>query len=68
MIIRARFGLSERQERNKLTTTRKDPSQKFYSLGLITLKLTRIAYPDIGGAHIEVIAMESVRRCIEKNI
>ena len=63
--LRARFGLTERQARDKLTTMRKEPGQKFHSLGVEILKLTRIAYPDMGGAHIEVIAMESVRRCIE---
>ena len=57
--------MTERQARDKLTTMRKEPGQKFHSLGVEILTLSRIAYPDMAGAHFEVIALESVRRCIE---
>ena len=63
--LRARFGLTQRQARDKLSTVRKEPGQKFHSLGVEILKLVRIAYPNMGAAHQEDIAVENVRRCIE---
>jgi hypothetical protein len=43
-----------------LSTVRKEQGQKFHSLGVEVLKLVRIAYPNMGAAHQEDIAIENV--------
>lgn len=63
--LRARYGLSQRQARDKLVVVRKEPGQNFHALGVEVLKLVRIAYPQMGQNHQEDIAVETIKRCIE---
>lgn len=63
--LRARFGLSMRQARDKLAMIRKEPGQNFHAFGVEILKLVRLAYPDMDAIVQEEFAVETVKRCIE---
>ena len=63
--LRARFGLTIRQARDRLATLRKEPSQSFHTLGVEVQRLVRLAYPTMAANDQMVIAIESLKRCVE---
>lgn len=62
--LRARFGMTMRQARDKLATIRKEFGKNFHSFGVDIMKLVRIAHPTMGANLQQDLAVETVKRCI----
>jgi hypothetical protein len=67
--LRARFGLTRRQARDKLANLRREPGQSHHMLGVEVQKLVRLAYPTMTANDQSVIAIETIKRSIDnKNL
>ena len=63
--LRARFGLSVQQARDKLASIKRENGQTHHMLGLEVRKLVRLAYPTMGANDQTIIAIETVKRSID---
>ena len=63
--LRARFGLTVRQARDKLAHIRREPGQTNHMLGLEIQKLVRLAYPTMGANDQTVIAIETFKKSVD---
>ena len=67
--LRARFGLTVRQARDKLANIKRETGQTHHMLGLEVQKLVRLAYPTMGVNDQTVLAIETIKRSIDnKNL
>ena len=65
--LRAQFGLSAQQARDKLLSLRKEPGQTFYSLGVEVTRLVRLGYPEMPAVHQNMVAADTFKRAIDHN-
>ena len=63
--LRARFGLTVRQARDRLANLKKDPGQSYHTLGVEIQHLVRLAYPTMGENDRMIISVENLKRCID---
>ena len=62
--LRARYGLSAKQARDKLSTIRKKAAQSFHDLGAEITKLVHIAYPRLDEAFHTETSLEVFNRAL----
>jgi hypothetical protein len=63
--LRARFGLSVRQARDRLSALRREPNQSLHSLGVEVKRLVRLAYPTMAPADRTILAVEALKKAID---
>jgi hypothetical protein len=63
--LRARFGLSVRQARDRLSALRREPNQSLHSLGVEVKRLVRLAYPTMAPADCTRLAVEALKKAID---
>ena len=62
--LRACYGLTVRQARDKLANMKRAPEQSLYQLGVQIENYTRIAFSDLQAKHRNIFAMETFRRAV----
>ena len=62
--LRARFGLSERQARDRLSSLQKGQSQSLQALSVETERLVAVAYPGVAVAVRTTLAMDAFTRAL----
>lgn len=62
--LRACYGLTVRQARDKLANMTRSPGQTLFQLGVQIENHTRIAFPDLQHKHQSIFAMETFRRAV----
>lgn len=63
--LRARFGLTVRQARDRLVNIRREANQSVHALGMEVTRLTALAYPQIAAAERVVLAVETFKRALD---
>jgi len=63
--LRASFGMTMRQARDKLANMRRAPGQSVHNLGVDNENLVRIGYPNMAPADRTDIAVETIKRALD---
>ena len=63
--LRARFGITVRQARDRLANLRRESGQSIHALGMKASRLTALAYHQIVPAERMILAVESFKRALD---
>lgn len=63
--LRARFGLTQRQARDRLSVLQRKPSQSLQALGLECERLVNVAYPNLGNNMQNTLAIDAFNRALD---
>ena len=66
--LKARFGLSSRQARDRLLTLRREPRQSLHEQALQILRYVEVAYPNLSVLDQEEMAMDHLTRIQERGV
>ena len=66
--LKARFGLSSRQARDRLLTLRREPRQTLHEQALQILRYVEVAYPNLSVLDQEEMAMDHLTRIQERGV
>lgn len=63
--LRARFGLTDRQARDRLSTLQRKPSQSLQALGLEAERLVTLAYPNVAANIRVTLSIDAFTRALD---
>lgn len=63
--LRARFSLTVRQARERLSNIRREPGQNLYALGDEVERLVGLSYPDMRPADRVIISIDALKRALD---
>lgn len=66
--MKARFGLSSRQARDRLLTLRREPRQSLHEQALQILRYVEVAYPNLSIMDQEEMAMDHLTSIQERGV